>query len=195
MSFQPFDCHQPVEVTRRNLPHRQQNGATYFVTFRLVDSLPMEARIRLGELRQLNDADGFAWMESYLDAGNGSSILSQSIHASLLETTLRHFDEIHYALGAFAIMPNHVHALVQPFVGESLTRLVHSWKSYTANRLQRSAGIKGHVWQEETFDRIVRDASELCRFHDYILANPARAHLRTGSFICGEGSAGNFGIA
>jgi len=195
MTFQPFDRHQPVASTRRNLPHRQQNGATYFVTFRLADSLPEDARIRLGELRQLNQTDGLAWIECFLDSGTGVSLFAESKHASLVETTLRHFDGIRYALGAFAVMPNHVHALVQPLATHSLTKIVHGWKSYTANQLQRSAGIKGPVWQEESFDRVVRDENELRRFHDYVLANPARAHLRPGTFIIGEGSTGDFGIA
>ena len=94
----------------------------------------------------------------------------------------------------FVIMPNHVHALVQPLAQESLTRIVHGWKSYTANQLQRSGGIKGPMWQEESFDRIVRHENELRRFHHYILSNPSNARLAPGSFITGTGSAGDFGI-
>jgi REP element-mobilizing transposase RayT len=193
MAFQPLDPRQHVASTRRNLPHWQQHGATYFVTYRLSDSLPADACAQLGELRKLNDADHFAWIESYLDAGAGRSILGEPRHASLLESTLRHFDRVRYSLGAFAIMPNHVHVLVQPFAGESLTRIVHGWKSYTANQLQRSSVIAGRVWQEESFDRIIRDFAELHRLHEYILSNPAEAHLKPGTFICGEGSANWFG--
>src|SRR5687768_16923743 len=104
MAFQPLDPRQAVESTRRNLPHWQQHGATYFVTFRLADSLPAEARTQFGELRKLNDADHFAWIERYLDAGIGRSILGEPRNASLLESTLRHFDRVRYSLGAFAIM-------------------------------------------------------------------------------------------
>jgi hypothetical protein len=38
--FAPFDEHRAVWVYRRNLPHWRQDGATYFVTFRLHDSIP-----------------------------------------------------------------------------------------------------------------------------------------------------------
>jgi putative transposase len=32
----------PMRIYWRNLPHWRQNGATYFVTFRLADSIPMD---------------------------------------------------------------------------------------------------------------------------------------------------------
>ena len=192
MAFQPFDRHQPVEQNRRNLPHWQQSGATYFVTFRLADSLPSEVRDRLSELQRLNDTDAFAWIDRYLDAGTGSLLLAESAHASLVESALRHFDGNRYALGAFVIMPNHVHVLLQPTAAHSLTSIIHSLKSYTARQLQRAAGIRGQVWRDERFDRIVRDVTELRGFHEYIFANPFGAHLEPGTFICGQGSAGWF---
>ncbi len=38
--FVPFDECKAVRIYRRNLPHWRQDGTTYFVTFRLGDSLP-----------------------------------------------------------------------------------------------------------------------------------------------------------
>ena len=38
--FVPFDEHKAVQIYQRNLPHWRQDGATYFVTFRLGDSVP-----------------------------------------------------------------------------------------------------------------------------------------------------------
>ncbi len=38
----------------------------------------------------------------------------------------------------------------------------------------------GHLWQVESFDRIVRDPAELARTRRYIAANPAK--LRPGTF-------------
>lgn len=187
--FQPFNPRADVAITHRNLPHWQQPGATYFVTFRLADSLPAEARERLAELRQLNESEAFTWIDRYLDAGSGSCLLKNPEHASAVAASLRHFDGRHYLLGTFAIMPNHVHALVKPIYPKTLTGVLHSWKSYTAHHLQRSSGISGPVWQEESFDRLVRDESELAKFYEYITENPAAANLQPGSFILGNGSA------
>ena len=187
--FRPYDPHGVVQQTWRNLPHREQPGATYFITFRLADALPTEARMRLTELRDLNDHEAFAWVDRYLDEGSGSCLFSHPAHAEIVASALRHFDGDRYGLGAFVVMPNHVHALVQPLEPHTRQQVVHSWKSYTANVLQRLAAIDGQVWQDEGFDRIVRDETELRRFHDYILANPTAAHLPEGTFIVGEGIA------
>ena len=110
----------------------------------------------------------------------------------MMAAALRHFDRTRYDLGAFVVMPNHVHALVRPLNGETRTKIVHAWKSYSARELQRVGVLQGHVWQDEGFDRIVRDESELRRFHDYILANPSAARLGPGTFFVGTGSANWF---
>lgn len=54
-------------------------------------------------------------------------------------------------------MPNHVHALVEILPGWPLGDFVHSWKSFTANEINRALQRTGHVWQAEYFDRFVRD--------------------------------------
>ena len=187
--FQPFDRHSEIQTAHRNLPHWHQRGATYFVTFRLADSLPTEVRLRYEEMRQLNDPDVFTWMERHLDAGRGDCILGGLAHASLVATSLQYHDGKRYALGEFVVMPNHVHALVQPIGLTTLSSILQNWKSFTAHELQRRAGIVGRVWQEESFDRIVRDENELKKFTEYILANPTAAYLPPDTFMIGRGSA------
>ena len=184
--FQPFNPHADVEITHRNLPHWQQAGATYFVTFRLADSLPAEVQARLEEMQRLNEAATFAWIDRYLDAGSGSCLFRNPRLAGVVANSLRYFNGDRYRLDAFVIMPNHVHALVSPILPDTLTAVVHSWKSYTAHQLQRSSGIVGKVWQEESFDRLVRDENELKKFQEYIAQNPVKANLKHGSYILGS---------
>ncbi|MDA0839500.1 MAG: hypothetical protein O2857_17165 [Planctomycetota bacterium] len=50
--FVPFDPRKAIRVYRRNLPHWRQDGTTYFVTFRLGDSLPAEVLERLQTQQQ-----------------------------------------------------------------------------------------------------------------------------------------------
>ena len=38
--FHGLHPHKPLTMYHRNLPHWRQDGATYFVTYRLADSLP-----------------------------------------------------------------------------------------------------------------------------------------------------------
>jgi REP element-mobilizing transposase RayT len=171
------------------LPHWQQSGATYFVTFRLADSLPFAVRIRLHELRSLNSHEAFSWIECYLNAGNGKCCLRDPTNAEVVATAMRHFDGIRYQLSTYVIMPNHVHAIVQPIPNNTLSSVVHGWKSYSAHVLRSKLCLSGVFWQEETFDRLIRNESELQRYHDYILANPFVAGLKRGNFLVGRGSA------
>jgi len=41
MHLQFFDRDADFDVTKRNLPHWEQAGAIYFITFRTFDSLPI----------------------------------------------------------------------------------------------------------------------------------------------------------
>jgi REP element-mobilizing transposase RayT len=85
---------------------------------------------------------------------------------------LRHFDGRRYELYAGVVMDDHVHALVKPLEDYRLQKLVHSWKSFTAHELRRDSRKK--LWQEEYFDRIVRDEKEFLDKAQYILNNPLK---------------------
>ena len=70
------------------------------------------------------------------------------------------------------VMPNHVHALVQPLENHSLDLILHSWKSFSANQINKMSGSRGRLWHPESFDHIVRSAAQLKRFEKYIRDNP-----------------------
>jgi putative transposase len=104
------------------------------------------------------------------------------LHASQLELNpeernfiadvLKHFDVDRYDLLAYVVMHNHVHVLVKPAEKYRLAQLLHSWKSFTANHLQRHFNRRKCIWQDEYFDRIVRDEAELLEKAQYIINNP-----------------------
>jgi REP element-mobilizing transposase RayT len=91
---------------------------------------------------------------------------------SVVASALKHFDGSRYALFAYVVMHNHVYVLVEAREKYPLQDIVHSWKSYTANSLQREFGRKDRIWQDEYFDRIVRDEGEFLQKAQYILNNP-----------------------
>jgi predicted solute-binding protein/REP element-mobilizing transposase RayT len=197
--FRAFDEHGELQRSRRNLPHWQQEGATYFVTFRLADAVPASLasqwRDELQNWRKFHpeplDDEGrkeyrrrfLQVREAWLDQGHGSCLLREPKTAMIVAAALRHFDSQRYYLDAFVVMPNHVHALVQPLPGHSLKEILRSWKSYSARQINKILGRTGSVWMEESFDRIVRDWNALAKCRDYIARNPEKAHLRTGAFI------------
>jgi REP element-mobilizing transposase RayT len=74
----------------------------------------------------------------------------------------------------YVVMNDHVHVVVKPIGDHRLTATVHSWKSYTANRMQRLCKRSGRVWQREYFDRVIPDEQELNDRLNYILGNPGK---------------------
>ncbi len=89
-------------------------------------------------------------------------------------SALRHFDGQRYDLHAWVVMDDHVHVIVKPHPGCELSQLTHSWKSFTANQLQRSFRRQGAVWQDESWDRIIRDEDEFWEKVEYLLNNPKK---------------------
>ena len=82
----------------------------------------------------------------------------------------------HLQLHHYAVMPNHVHLLVTPTV--PVSKLMHSLKLYTAREANRVLGLSGKpFWQDESYDRLVRDQSEFDRIARYIEWNPVRSGL------------------
>jgi REP element-mobilizing transposase RayT len=202
--FQPFDPSRTAAIYGRRLPHWRQEGATYFVTFRLADSLPApifrewqkERAVILAEHgdkltpeRRAELTEFFREkLDAQLDRALGSCVLREEPAAAVVEETLRKFDGERYQLGSYVIMPNHLHVIVAPFAGHELAAILHSWKSYTAHEINKQRGRRGALWQDESFDHLIRNESELAKYERYVEDNPAKAGLGSGSFRLGTGS-------
>ena len=71
-------------------------------------------------------------------------------------------------------MDDHVHVLTDTSRRIIPSRMIiHSWKSYSANRLQRNFGRAGRIWQHRYFDRIIRDERELSEKADLHSEQPS----------------------
>jgi REP element-mobilizing transposase RayT len=209
--FRPFSELSRPSKHRRNLPHWQVSGATYFVTFRLIDSLPDGVRKEIEiaceawlsaqgirhrkQVRLLPDDAQLEFRrlftareEQWLDAGRGCCALrGEECRATVVET-LRAFDGQRYALDGWVVMPNHVHVLVQPINEWELGTIVASWKKFSARKINALLKRSGSLWQEETFDHVVRDRERLEKFRRYIEENPRKARLAPGEYETGSGS-------
>lgn len=135
------DLTSKLEITRRRLPHWRLQGATYFVTFRLLS----------GELT----ADEISEVGAHIFSG----------------------DPDHYDLVAVVVMPDHVHLLLRPRAGLALSRIMKGVKGVSARALNQRRGTKGSIWQDESFDRIVRDQAELDEKLNCMFMNPVKAGL------------------
>jgi REP element-mobilizing transposase RayT len=87
---------------------------------------------------------------------------------------LKHFDGDRYTLLCWSVMPNHVHAILQPHEGQKLENILHSWKSFTAKMANELLGRTGGFWQEEYYDHVVRDGEDFRNQIRYVLENPRK---------------------
>lgn len=97
-------------------------------------------------------------------------------------------------LGAYVVMPNHVHGIivirddesapngvvVQPTITRltgtkrgSLGAIIGSYKSAVSYRINQEHNAAG-IWQRNYYEHIIRDDRDLQRITDYIEANPLR---------------------
>jgi REP element-mobilizing transposase RayT len=94
----------------------------------------------------------------------------------MLLEALRHRHETDYNLHSWVIMANHVHILVTPHI--PVPTLMRSLKRFTARQANKILGHTGHsFWQEESYDRLVRNEKEFNSIAWYIEMNPVRAGL------------------
>jgi putative transposase len=79
-------------------------------------------------------------------------------------------------LDAAVIMPDHLH-FVAALRQDSLDRLLHSLKSYTAKKINALLKRQGVFWQPQYHDHAVREDEDLNEVVLYSLNNPVGAGL------------------
>jgi putative transposase len=138
---------QSFHVTRRNLPHFQEPDRVYFLTW----------RCRQGQ-----------WLAA---AEHGQGLVA-----------LLHYNDGKWKVYAAVVLPDHVHLLVQPLPHPdggvyNLAEIIHSVKRYSVYEINKRRGIQGSLWQDERYDRIVRNEAEFLEKWNYIRNNPVKAGL------------------
>lgn len=132
---------------RRRLPHLQKADVALFATFCTA------ARVKLpGEARDL-----------------------------VLAHCLREHEKRVY-LSAIVVMPDHVHLLMVPRRNADgwpfpLVDVLQCLKGATAHRINKLLHRSGPVWEEESFDHVLRSDESLKEKREYIRLNPVRAGL------------------
>ncbi len=115
--------------------------------------------------------------EKWLDQGMGECVLRRPNVRGVVKEALQAFDGEQYELGSFVIMPNHLHLIIRPFGGFALEKILQSRKRRTSRLINETLGRSGTLWQQESYDRIVRDAEHLWRVLQYIGKNPRLAGI------------------
>lgn len=139
---------QSFKITRRTLPHWQEPGRVYFITWRCKKGEALSPEERTITLEALHYWDGRKW-----------------------------------TLYAAVIMPDHAHTLVQPLTMSKeggvfdLAEIIHSVKSFSVHQINWLRDSQGSLWQDERYDRIVRDEVDFLEKWQYIMNNPVKEEL------------------
>jgi REP element-mobilizing transposase RayT len=88
-----------------------------------------------------------------------------------------------YLLIAAVIMPDHVHVLIQPLDTFDLSRICKGMKGVSARLVNQSRRVNGYLWQDESWDRIMRNQDELDEKLQYMLDNPVRKGLISDGWL------------
>jgi REP element-mobilizing transposase RayT len=190
--FLSNEVFQRVRIRSRGyMPHWEVENGTYFLTYRLKDSLPRQVVERLRQERiaieraitggrtptaverwEIRRLFGLR-VDAELDLGQGKCRLIDL--ARVVAENLQFFHRKQYDLIAWCVMPNHVHVVAT--LQARLARVVHSLKSYVAHE----AGER--LWAREYFDRLIRNERDLAHTVEYVRANPAKAGLINWTWV------------
>jgi REP element-mobilizing transposase RayT len=195
------------EFYRRNLPHYQPNNAVLFMTVRLYGSIPKNKLQSLKDAREVeayrlkklelskdelekalkNNRDlYFGKFDDLLDNNKeGVHWLKSDKVAQTWISALKHFDGKRYVVICSTIMSNHVHFIFYK-LDRALSKVMKTMKSYSAYEANKILidefpdRMKNEsFWQSESFDRSIRNRTELANKINYTLNNPVKIGLVT----------------
>lgn len=177
-----------AEFYRKRLPHWQPAEATFFVTYRLAGSIPMEkirefrempARKIFKKSKNLLSAWFFRCSDKYLDSNpNGPYWLANQAVADIVYKSLLFNHGRLYNLHALCIMSNHVHVLFTAGKdAPELSRILQQHKGFTRRESNLILGRTGQFWELESYDHVVRNNIAFQSILWYILNNPVKARL------------------
>jgi len=139
-----------MQSYRRNLPHLQRDFTPHFITF----------------------VTKFRWI---LPDWARDIVLCSCCHDHRRK----------YELYVAVVMPDHVHVILTPLVdGQnreifSLIEIMRAIKGASARAINQRMRRHGPIWQEESFDHILRSSENLDAKVDYALQNPVRKRVVT----------------
>ncbi len=205
-----FDPNADWTVVERGLPHWSQAGCVCFVTWRLNDSLPLEALEQVEReiailLREEGfDPDGdwkqhlaqqpskrrgqiqwklFRTRDRFMDQGFGECYLADSRCAMVVLDSLKKFDMERYFLTDVVVMPNHMHFLCAFADEERFLKQCTEWKRFTGRQINQMLGRSGEFWQVDQFDHLIRSPEQFEHYRRYIANNPKEAKLPQDSYL------------
>jgi REP element-mobilizing transposase RayT len=132
---------------RRHLPHLQKEDKPHFITF----------------------ATFQRW------------VLPEPIRGLVLKHCL-HDHQIKLQVHGIVVMPDHVHMIFTPLKDDKgnpfgLAEIMSGIKGASAHSVNKALNRRGRVWQDESFDHVLRSDERIHSKVQYICENPVRKGL------------------
>jgi len=137
-----------MQFYRRNLPHLQKDFTPHFITF----------------------VTKFRWV-------------MPPCARDIALSCCCHDHRKKYELYVAVVMPDHVHLILTPLVDDqrssvfSLVEIMRAIKGASGRAINQQLRRSGAVWQEESFDHVLRSSEGLDAKVEYVLRNPVRKGL------------------
>ncbi len=123
------------------------------------------------------ELEGSTYFLTFRVLGPLGVVLADDGPASIVEEALWFGHCERYLLHGYVVMPDHVHSLMTPFPGWTLSVVLQGIKGFSAREINKLLGRKGPFWQDETFDHLIRNEQDWTERLNYIHDNPVLAGL------------------
>lgn len=122
-------------------------------------------------------ADGLVY--HVINRGNGcqSVFSTQGDYLAFLGAIADLKERKPFDLFGYCLMTDHIHLLLRPMPGESVSRIMQSLLVSHTQRYHRCHETGGHVWQGRFKSPVVQDGDHLLSVLRYIETNPVRAKM------------------
>ena len=157
---------------RRFLPHIDLVGYYQFVTFRTHDSI--DDYLKKVRNEDISSQEKEYKIDQYIDVSTKGCYLNGDILEYLKEFFISK-DKSFYDLIAFCVIPNHVHILFKQ--NDELKKIMKVLKGSTSFHINKMLERKGTFWEENYYDKVIRDEAHFHTVYEYIKNNPIKAEL------------------
>lgn len=155
------------------LPHISMNQHYQFITFRTYRSV--DSYIQKLQKAEIETNKKEYLIDEYLDRSSKDAYFFGE-NITYMKAILYSKNHTLYTIETCAIMPNHIHILLQQHT--SLEKIVKYIKGKSAVAMNKRLNLKGQFWHRNYFDKLIRDEKHFTLVYEYIQNNPRKANLK-----------------
>jgi putative transposase len=121
--------------------------------------------------------------ERWMDEGYGSCLLREPKFSKMMSDSLLYFQDQRHFTSCFVVMPNHINVVIRPMADFELEDCLQRIKQFVSTHVNKDLNRQGQFWEEESYDRIIRDEEHLWNVVQYIGRNPKKAGIPVAQWV------------